>query len=28
LVIYNSQVELPPASEFTANVDLTRHIIT
>jgi phosphonoacetate hydrolase len=28
LVIYNSQVELPPASEFTANLDLTRHIVT
>jgi phosphonoacetate hydrolase len=28
LVIYNSEAELPPASEFTANVDLTRHIVT
>jgi phosphonoacetate hydrolase len=28
LVIYNAEVELPPASEFTANLDLTRHTLT
>jgi phosphonoacetate hydrolase len=28
LVIYNSSVKLPPAGEFTANLDLTRHIVT
>ena len=27
LVIYNSKVELPPADRFTANLDLTRHIL-
>ena len=27
LVIYNSKVELPPADLFTANLDLTRHIL-
>lgn len=28
LLIYNAEVELPPASEFTANLDLTRHTLT
>jgi phosphonoacetate hydrolase len=27
LVIYNSSVELPPPEAFTANLDLTRHIV-
>jgi phosphonoacetate hydrolase len=27
LVIYNSKVELPHADRFTANLDLTRHIL-
>ena len=27
LVIYNSKLELPPANRFTANLDLTRHIL-
>jgi phosphonoacetate hydrolase len=27
LLIYNSKIELPPADAFTANVDLTRHIL-
>lgn len=28
LLIYNAAVELPPADAFTANLDLTRHILT
>jgi phosphonoacetate hydrolase len=28
LVIYNSSVKLPPSDAFTANLDLTRHIVT
>jgi phosphonoacetate hydrolase len=28
LVIYNSSVKLPPSDDFTANLDLTRHIVT
>jgi phosphonoacetate hydrolase len=28
LVIYNCSVELPPSDTFTANVDLTRHVVT
>ena len=27
LTIYNSSVDLPPAEAFTANLDLTRHIV-
>jgi phosphonoacetate hydrolase len=27
LVIYNSAVDLPPPETFTANLDLTRHIV-
>jgi phosphonoacetate hydrolase len=27
LIIYNSSVALPPAAAFTANLDLTRHIV-
>ncbi len=27
LVIYNSSVDLPPPEAFTANLDLTRHIV-
>ena len=27
LIIYNSSVELPPPENFTANLDLTRHIL-
>jgi phosphonoacetate hydrolase len=27
LVIYNASANLPAADEFTANVDLTRHIL-
>lgn len=27
LVIYNSKLELPSAHRFTANLDLTRHIL-
>lgn len=28
LMIYNSALKLPPADDFTANLDLTRHIVT
>ena len=27
LVIYNSKMELPPAEQFTTNLDLTRHLL-
>jgi phosphonoacetate hydrolase len=27
LLIYNSKVDLPLADQFTANLDLTRHIL-
>jgi hypothetical protein len=27
LTIYNSSVDLPPPEAFTANLDLTRHIV-
>jgi phosphonoacetate hydrolase len=27
LIIYNASAELPPPEAFTANLDLTRHIV-